>query len=41
VWLGDVLVNAEMIGHGFGHMVGGGPNIRHQETPLRQEQARA
>jgi len=42
VWLGDVLVNAEMIGHGFGQVIGGGPNIRHQETLLRrQEQARA
>jgi micrococcal nuclease len=42
VWLGDVMVNAELIGHGFGQVVTGGPNVRHQETLLRrQEQARA
>ncbi len=42
VWLGDVMVNAEMIGHGFGQVVTGGPNVRHQETLLRrQDQARA
>jgi len=42
VWLGDVMVNAEMIGHGFGQVVTGGPNVRHQEALLRrQEQARA
>jgi micrococcal nuclease len=42
VWLGDVMVNAEMIGHGFGQVVSGGPNVRHQDTLLRrQEQARA
>jgi len=42
VWLGDVMVNAEVIGHGFGQVVTGGPNIRHQETLLRrQDQARA
>ena len=42
VWLGDVMVNAEMIGQGFGHVVTGGPNVRHQETLLRrQDQARA
>ena len=41
VWLGDVMVNAELIGHGFGQVVTGGPNIRHQEELLRrQEQAR-
>jgi len=42
VWLGDVMANAEMIGHGFGQVVTGGANVRHQETLLRrQEQARA
>jgi endonuclease YncB( thermonuclease family) len=42
VWLGDVMVNAELIAHGFGQVVTGGPNVRHQETLLRrQEQARA
>ena len=42
VWLGDVMVNAELIGHGFGRVVTGGPNVRHQETLLRrQDQARA
>lgn len=42
IWIGDVLVNAEMIGQGFGQVTVGGPNIRHQETLLRrQEQARA
>jgi micrococcal nuclease len=42
VWLGDVMANAEMIGHGFGQVVTGGPNVRHQDTLLRrQDQARA
>ena len=42
VWLGDVMVNAELIGHGLGQVVTGGPNVRHQEKLLRrQEQARA
>lgn len=42
VWLGDVMVNAELIGHGFGQVVTGGPNVRHQEMLLRrQDQARA
>ena len=42
VWLGDVMVNAELIGHGFGQVVAGGPNVRHQEDLLRrQDQARA
>ena len=42
VWLGDVMVNAELIGHGFGQVITGGPNVRHQEMLLRrQEQARA
>jgi micrococcal nuclease len=42
VWLGDVMVNAEMIGRGFGQVVTGGPNVRHQDTLLRrQDQARA
>ncbi len=41
VWVGDVMVNAEVIGHGFGQVVVGGPNVRHQETLLRrQDQAR-
>ncbi len=41
VWLGDVMANAEVIGHGFGQVVMGGPNVRHQETLLRrQDQAR-
>jgi endonuclease YncB( thermonuclease family) len=42
VWLGDVMVNAEVIGHGFGQVVTGGPNVRHQDMLLRrQDQARA
>jgi len=42
VWLGDVMVNAEMIGHGLGQVPTGGPNVRHQEELLRrQEQARS
>jgi micrococcal nuclease len=38
VWLGDVLVNAEMIGRGFARVVTGTPNVRHQETLLRREE---
>jgi micrococcal nuclease len=42
VWLGDVMVNAELIGHGLGQVPAGGPNVRHQEELLRrQEQARS
>jgi len=42
VWLGDVMVNAEMIGHGFGQVATGGPNVRYQEMLLRrQQEARA
>ncbi len=42
VWLGDVMVNAELIGHGLGQVVTGGPNVRHQgELLRRQERARA
>jgi len=42
VWLGDVMVNAELIAHGFGQVVTGGPNVRYQDELLRrQEQARA
>jgi endonuclease YncB( thermonuclease family) len=42
VWLGDVMVNAEMIGHGFAQVAMGGANVRYQDTLLRrQEQARA
>ena len=42
VWLGDVMVNAEMIARGLGQVITGGPNVRHQEALLRrQEQARA
>ncbi|MGH7317948.1 MAG: thermonuclease family protein, partial [Candidatus Rokuibacteriota bacterium] len=42
VWIGDVMVNAEVIGHGFGQVVTGGPNVRHHEALLRrQERARA
>jgi micrococcal nuclease len=42
VWLGDLMINAEMIGRGYGQVVTGGPNVRYQETLLRrQEQARA
>ena len=41
VWLGDVMANAEVIGHGFGQVTTGGPNVRHQELLLRrQDQAR-
>lgn len=38
VWLGDVMANAEVIGHGFGQVVTGGPNVRHQEMLLRRQQ---
>ena len=42
VWLGDMMVNSEMIGHGLGQVVTGGPNVRYQELLLRrQEEARA
>lgn len=42
VWLGDVMVNAEMIGRGYGQVVTGGPNVRYQEMLLRrQQEARA
>lgn len=42
VWIGDIMVNAEMIGHGFGQVPTGGPNVRYQEMLLRrQQQARA
>lgn len=42
VWLGDVMVNGEMIGLGFGQVVTGSPNVRYQELLLRrQEEARA
>jgi micrococcal nuclease len=42
VWLGELMVNAEMIARGFGQVVTEGPNVRHRETLLRrQEQARA
>jgi micrococcal nuclease len=42
VWLGDLLVNAEMIARGLGQVVTEGPNVRHREALLRrQEQARA
>jgi micrococcal nuclease len=42
VWIGDVMVNAEIIGNGFGQVATGGRNVRHQETLLRrQEGARA
>jgi endonuclease YncB( thermonuclease family) len=42
VWLGDVMINSEMIGYGLGQVVTGSPNMRYQELLLRrQEEARA
>ena len=42
VWIGDVMVNAEVVGHGYGQVVAGGPNVRYQDVLLRrQEEARA
>ncbi len=38
VWLGDVMVNAEIVARGYGQVVSGGPNVRHQETLLRRQQ---
>jgi micrococcal nuclease len=38
VWLGDVMVNAEMVGRGFGQVPTGTPNVRHQELLLRRQQ---
>jgi len=39
VWLGDVMANAEVIGYGYGQVVTGGPNVRHQEMLLQRQQA--
>jgi micrococcal nuclease len=42
VWLGDVMVNSEIIGLGLGQVVTGSPNVRYQEQLLRrQDEARA
>ena len=42
VWIGDVMVNAEIVGHGLAQVVTGGPNVRHLDILLRrQERARA
>lgn len=42
VWVGDVLVNAEIVGRGYGQVVTGSPNVRYREMLLRrQQQARA
>ncbi len=38
VWVGDVLANAEVVGHGYGEVVSGGANVRHQELLLRRQQ---
>ncbi len=38
VWLGDVMVNAEIVGRGYGQVVGGSPNVRYQEMLLRRQQ---
>lgn len=38
VWLGDVMANAEVIGRGYGQVVGGGPNVRYQDMLLRRQQ---
>ena len=38
VWVGDVLANAEVVGHGYGEVVTGGANVRHQELLLRRQQ---
>jgi micrococcal nuclease len=42
VWIGDVMVNAEIVGHGLGQVVSGSPNVRYQDILLRrQQEARA
>ena len=42
VWVGDVMANAEIIGRGYGQVLTGTPNVRHQEMLLRrQQEARA
>lgn len=42
VWVGEVLVNAEVAGRGYAQVVTGGPNVRYQDLLLRrQEEARA
>jgi micrococcal nuclease len=42
VWVGDVLANAEVVGHGYGQVITGGANVRYQEVLLRrQQEARA
>ena len=42
VWLGDILVNAEILARGYGQVVSGGPNVRYQDMLLRrQQEARA
>lgn len=38
VWLGDVMVNAEVVARGYGQVVGGGPNVRYQDMLLRRQQ---
>ncbi len=38
VWVGDVMVNAEIVARGYGQVVGGGPNVRYQEMLLRRQQ---
>ena len=42
VWVGDVMANAEVVGRGYGQVLTGTPNVRHQEMLLRrQQEARA
>ena len=38
VWLGDVMVNAEVVARGYGQVVGEGPNVRYQDMLLRRQQ---
>ena len=42
VWVGGVMANAEVVGRGYGQVMGGGPNVRDQDLLLRrQAEARA
>src|SRR5260370_17152871 len=38
VWLGDVMANAEVVARGYGQVVSGSPNVRHQAMLLRRHQ---
>src|SRR5260370_22499323 len=38
VWLGDVMANAEVVARGYGQVVSGSRNVRHQDMLLRRQQ---